>query len=166
MLMESFKITTHSAKETQKVACLFAQEIVKSDFNRKNALVVALDGNLGGGKTTFAQGFAKGLGVREKVLSPTFVIMRHHLLINNRRIFHFRRFVHIDAYRLKSTQELHPLGWQDILKDKDAIVLVEWEDRIRRALPKEYIRVQFEFLSERERKIIIQNVYQHKRKKE
>jgi len=144
------EITTNSAKETQKVARLFARELLKSDVDRKNALVIALEGNLGGGKTTFAQGFARGLGIREKVLSPTFVIMRGY----NRRMFHFRRFVHMDAYRISGVKELRLLGWQDILQDKNAIVLVEWADRIRRALPKEYIRIQFEFVDEKTRKII------------
>ena len=144
------EITTNSAKETRKVARLFARELLKSDVDRKNALVIALEGNLGGGKTTFAQGFARGLGIREKVLSPTFVIMRGY----NRRMFHFRRFVHMDAYRISGVKELRLLGWQDILQDKNAIVLVEWADRIRRALPKEYIRIQFEFVDEKTRKII------------
>ena len=148
--MAVLEITTNSAKETQKVARLFARELLKSDVDRKNALVIALEGNLGGGKTTFAQGFARGLGIREKVLSPTFVIMRGY----NRRMFHFRRFVHMDAYRISGVKELRLLGWQDILQDKNAIVLVEWADRIRRALPKEYIRIQFEFVDEKTRKII------------
>ena len=111
--------------------------------------MIALEGDLGGGKTTFAQGFARGLGVRENVLSPTFVIMRRHHM----RKSHFRIFVHIDAYRIEKLKELQMLGWRDILKDRKAIVLVEWADRIRRALPKEYIRVQFTFVDEKTRKI-------------
>ena len=155
MFMKSLEITTKSAKETQKVAHLFAKEILKSDFDRKNAVVVALEGDLGGGKTTFSQGFSRGLGVREKVLSPTFVIMRQHLL--NSRMFHFRRFVHMDAYRISGVKELRLLGWQDIIQDKNAIVLVEWADRIRRALPKEYIRIRFTFVDENERLIVFES---------
>lgn len=147
--MKSLEITTSSAKETQKVACLFAQELTRFDLVKKGALVIALEGDLGGGKTTFAQGFARGLGIREKVLSPTFIIMRSHNLQKS----DFRRFVHIDAYRLKNTSELRVLGWQGILKDKESVVLVEWADRVRKALPKEYIRIQFEFVDEKMRKL-------------
>ncbi len=151
--MKHIKLTTNSPKETQNVARLFAKELMRFSLVRNGALVVALEGDLGGGKTTFAQGFARGLGIREKVLSPTFVIMR----IFNLRKVTFRRFVHIDAYRLKGVKELQPLGWRYILQDRETIVLVEWADRVRRALPKGYIQVKFEFLSENERHIIIQS---------
>ena len=120
---------------------------------------MALEGNLGGGKTTFAQGFARGLGVREKVLSPTFVILKSFKLHSPAGGSCFKKLVHIDAYRLKSARELRSLGWQDILKDKDTIVLVEWADRVQRALPPAYIRISFEFLNEHERRIIIEHAH-------
>ena len=135
--MRLLEITTHSTKETQKIARLLSREILRSEIERKGALVIALEGDLGGGKTTFAQGFAKGLGIREKILSPTFVILKRFML----HVSCFKNFVHMDAYRVESTRELRVLGWQDILKDREAIVLVEWADRIKKALPKEYIRI-------------------------
>ena len=155
MLMKFVEITTHSTKETQKVARLIALELLRSDIKKKGALVVALEGDLGGGKTTFTQGFARGLGIREKVLSPTFVIMKRFNLPRQARIYDlgFKNFIHIDAYRIEHIKELHMLGWKDILKDKEVIVLVEWADRVRRALPKEYIRIQFEFVDEKTRNI-------------
>jgi tRNA threonylcarbamoyladenosine biosynthesis protein TsaE len=152
--MKNLIITTRSAKETQKRAYLLAQKLTRSNLVKNSALVIALEGDLGGGKTTFTQGFARGLGVREKILSPTFVVMR----ILNFRKLDFRKFVHIDAYRLKNAKELQSLGWKDILKDKQIIILVEWADKIRRVLPREYIRIRFEFINENERKIIMQNV--------
>lgn len=150
-IMKQLTITTYSAKETQKVARLFAQELVKSGINRKTATVLALNGNLGGGKTTFTQGFARGLGIRDKITSPTFVILKSFKF----QASSFRKFIHMDAYRLKSARELHPLGWRDILKDKDAIVLVEWADRIQKALPKKYIHIRFEFVDEKTRVICV-----------
>ena len=69
------KYTTTSYKQTQKFGENFAKEILKLQ-PQKQAIVLALHGNLGGGKTTFLQGFAKGLGIKEKILSPTFVIMK------------------------------------------------------------------------------------------
>ena len=149
--METLEITTHSPKEMQQLPMLLARELTASGIAVKGALVLALEGDLGGGKTTFAQGFAKGLGIREKILSPTFVIMR----IFNMRKSDFRKFVHIDAYRLKSVKELQTLGWKGILQERQAIVLVEWADRVRRALPEEYIRIQFEFVDEKTRNITI-----------
>lgn len=142
-------ITTHFPEETKKLAELFARELLKSNFNRKGALVVALEGDLGGGKTTFVKGFARGLGIHEKILSPTFVIMKRFKIHDSR----FKNFVHIDAYRLNSVRELRVLGWQDILKDKGNMVLVEWADRIRGALLKEYICIQFEFIDEKMRRL-------------
>ena len=153
VLMKPLKITTHSAKETQRVAYLLARELLKADLKRAGALVIALEGDLGGGKTTFTQGFARGLGVREKILSPTFVIMKRYKL----QAKSYKLFFHIDAYRLSGAKELRPLGWRDILKDKEAIVLVEWADRVRRVLPKEYIRFQFEFVDEKTRNITIEH---------
>ena len=66
---------TKSYKQTQKLGENFAKEILKSPVN-KGAIVLGLQGNLGGGKTTFLQGFAKGLNIKEKILSPTFVILK------------------------------------------------------------------------------------------
>lgn len=149
--MKAIDITTHSAKETQKIATLLAREILRSDIERDGALVAALEGDLGGGKTTFAQGFARGLGIREKILSPTFVIMKSYSLLTT----HYKLFFHLDAYRLKNARELRSLGWKDILKDKEAIVFVEWADRVRQALPKEYIQIKFEFVDKKTRNITL-----------
>lgn len=151
VFMKSLEITTKSAKETQKVAALLALEILHTNIKRNGALVIALEGNLGGGKTTFAQGFARGIGIRQKVLSPTFVIMRLHTI----RKSHFRTLVHIDAYRIEKLNELQMLGWRDILKDRESIVLVEWADLIQKALPKECIRIRFEFVDEKTRNITL-----------
>ena len=147
-------MTTYSAQETQKIAHLFAVELMKSNLVRNGALVIALEGDLGGGKTTFAQGFARGLGVREKILSPTFVILKNYPLPTT----HYKQFIHIDAYRLSGIKELQPLGWRDILKNKEAIVLIEWADRVWKALPKEYLRITFKFLDKDVRKIVMQSV--------
>jgi tRNA threonylcarbamoyladenosine biosynthesis protein TsaE len=151
--MEPIRFTTHSAKETQRIARLFARELANAAISAKGALVVALEGDLGGGKTTFAQGFANGLGIRENVLSPTFVILKSYKL----RIPGYTLFCHIDAYRLKNARELQILGWEDILQDVKAIILVEWADRVRAALPQGCIRIAFEFLNENERRITMQN---------
>ena len=122
---------TKSYKQTQKVGEDFAKEILKLGL-KGNAIVLGLQGNLGGGKTTFLQGFAKGLGIKEKVLSPTFVIQKK-----------FGDFYHFDCYRIKKASELKILGVREILMDPENLVLIEWPERISRILPKKILKINF-----------------------
>ncbi len=133
------EIRTRSAKETRGIARLLALEAVRAK-NKTSALVIALSGNLGSGKTTFVQGFAQGLGIRERVLSPTFVLMKIYALQKRVRLKHF---VHIDCYRIHSSHGIIPLGVKEIFKDARAIVFIEWPERIRTLIPKHAIWVQF-----------------------
>ncbi|MBI4224849.1 MAG: tRNA (adenosine(37)-N6)-threonylcarbamoyltransferase complex ATPase subunit type 1 TsaE [Candidatus Sungbacteria bacterium] len=130
-------ITTKHWKETQKVAALLASEV--RGVETTHALVIALNGELGAGKTTFTQGFCRAFGVRENVTSPTFVLMKTYQLrpVQNNR--HFRHLVHIDCYRIEDAVELLHLGLDDILADPDAIVLIEWANRIKNILPDDAI---------------------------
>lgn len=136
------EIQTNSAAETQKIARGFARALEPK--KRGGAVVVALEGELGAGKTTFAQGFARALGVQENVRSPTFVLMKIYELrqaTRNKRQG-FKHLVHIDCYRIQSPKDLLHLGFKEILKDKDAIILIEWADRIK-ILPSDAIWVKF-----------------------
>lgn len=142
-------LITKSAEETKIVAKLFAEAIVK-DMAAKGAVVVALEGPLGAGKTTFAQGFAEGLGVKEKVKSPTFVLVHKHALKKKSR---FKYFYHADCYRLESEKDASAIGLDEAMRDPENIVLVEWARRIKKALPKDTIRVTFTHINERTRKI-------------
>lgn len=96
------------------------------------AALVTLSGNLGAGKTTFVQALAQALGVTEPVVSPTYVLMKSYELHNQP----FARLVHIDAYRLASGQEFAALEPASFLLDEDALVCIEWPERIEGALPK------------------------------
>ena len=111
----------------------------------KDSLVIGLVGDLGGGKTTFLQGFAKGLGIKEKILSPTFIIIRK-----------IKNFYHIDCYRIKKAKELLDLGFRRIISSPGNIVAIEWADRVKSLLPKNYILVKFEFVGSDIRKITIE----------
>ena len=71
--------TTNSSKETQVLGEKLAKKILEAGL-QKSAVVLGLRGNLGGGKTTFMQGFAKGLGINEKILSPTYVIQKRFVI--------------------------------------------------------------------------------------
>lgn len=130
---------TKGAAETKKAAATIAVEVVRAKHEK--AFVVALEGELGAGKTTFVQGFARALGVKENVLSPTFVLMKIYKLPIN---FKLKHLIHIDCYRIDSPKDLLHLGFRDLLKDKDAIILIEWADRIRRLIPKDAVWIHFE----------------------
>ena len=125
---------------------------------RKGAVVLALRGDLGTGKTTFAQGFLKGLGVKKRVASPTFVIIRRRALrrSHSARRKVFTNIFHIDAYRLKSAAHLAALGFKEILADPGNIVLIEWAERAKKTVPKRALWLTFlHGKRENERSIII-----------
>ena len=128
------KITT-SAKQTQA----FGQEFAK---NLAEGAVVCLRGDLGAGKTTLVQGIAKGLGVARKINSPTFIIARR-----------YHRLWHVDLYRLNSLDEAKAMGIEEILEDKDRIILIEWPAKIESLLPRKRWEIKLEHVSENERKI-------------
>ncbi|OGZ95881.1 MAG: tRNA (adenosine(37)-N6)-threonylcarbamoyltransferase complex ATPase subunit type 1 TsaE [Candidatus Sungbacteria bacterium RIFCSPHIGHO2_01_FULL_50_25] len=132
-------IRTKNKRETEKIASILAKEVARARVG-KGAAIIALSGNLGAGKTTFAQGFARALGIRERVLSPTFVIMKIYAV--QKRIW-TRHFVHIDCYRMRSACDIAPLGVKEIFKDTRAIVVVEWPERIRRLIPRNALWVRF-----------------------
>ena len=128
------EVLTKSSVETKKVAAFLARSL-------KKGVVIAMEGNLGSGKTTFVQGFAKALGIRENVLSPTFVLMKIYPLSKKKKLKHL---IHIDCYRLGSPSDLRHLGFRNLLKDKDAIILIEWADRIKKLIPlKNVIWIKF-----------------------
>ncbi|MDP8986841.1 MAG: tRNA (adenosine(37)-N6)-threonylcarbamoyltransferase complex ATPase subunit type 1 TsaE [Actinomycetota bacterium] len=95
--------------------------------------VVLLVGDLGAGKTAFAQGFAAGLGVKEPVTSPTFTLVRTY---TGRLRLH-----HVDVYRLEHLQEALDLGLAEMV-DEGAVTVVEWGDAVAPALPREFLEVR------------------------
>ncbi len=105
--------------------------------NISGATVVALSGELGAGKTTFAQAMAKALGVEETVTSPTFVLEKIYALENQK----FARLVHVDAYRLKVAHELEVLGWKELLQDPGNLIILEWPENVADVVPKDAIRI-------------------------
>lgn len=130
---------------------MFAKEALRSPALR-HALVLALQGELGAGKTTFVQGFAKGLGVRERVLSPTFVISRRFRIPRHALL---KSLFHIDCYRFKKPSELLLIGWKDILKDPANVVMLEWPERVAKLLPKDTLYIKFSHQERNKRTISV-----------
>jgi tRNA threonylcarbamoyladenosine biosynthesis protein TsaE len=98
------------------------------------ATVLALEGTLGAGKTTFTQGLARAMGVREKIQSPTFVLLKMYDLPKAKNGFF--RFLHLDLYRLNTIRDLKPLRLKELFHDEHALVVIEWPERARGAIPK------------------------------
>ena len=146
------EILTKSARQTKKLGEVLAKKI-RCKGNKK-ALVFGLVGDLGGGKTTFLQGFARGLGIKRKILSPTFVIMKRYQLTDY-PIEKLSNFYHFDCYRIRKPKEILDLGFKKIISGPKNIIASEWAERIKKILPQNTIWINFEFVDKNKRKIKI-----------
>ncbi len=112
------------------------------------ASIIALRGDLGAGKTTFVQGVAAALGV-DAITSPTFVIQKSYAITQTNIQTSFQKLVHIDAYRLESTQELLQLGFAELANEMSTLIFIEWPERVPGITPTETLL--FTWISENER---------------
>jgi len=126
---------SESPEQTRKIARDLAKKLRQGD-------VVCLFGDLGTGKTVFVQGLAAGLGIKKRVLSPSFLTMRE-----------YNKLVHLDFYH-QTDDNIKGLDLQEVFAS-GKIVVVEWADRIRKFLPKKRLDIFFNFLDEQTRKIQI-----------
>jgi tRNA threonylcarbamoyladenosine biosynthesis protein TsaE len=133
---------TKNGKQTRLLGEKFAKNLKPGD-------VLAFYGNLGSGKTTFIQGLAKGLGVNRRVISPTFIIVRHYKIEKG-------NFYHIDLYRTETENDLIGLGIDEIIIDKENINAFEWAEKLGKLLPKKRIDINCKYVSENEREITIE----------
>ena len=136
---------TFTKKEIPKIA----QAILSSLKQGVSATVVALTGDLGAGKTTLTQAIARELGIKENVISPTFVIMKRYTIQDTR----YKFLVHIDAYRLDSHKELERLGWSEIIANPENLVLIEWPERVSEIIPKTAHLISLSHKTDDEREI-------------
>ncbi len=138
-------------KMTLEKLHIIAGKIIDKVHSLKSdtATVVALHGDLGAGKTTLTQEIAKQLEVRESVISPTFVIMKKYKVVDKK----FKYLIHIDAYRLNSSEELLKLGWQEIFEDKDNLIIIEWPENVSDCIPKDVCTIKLSHTDESTRSI-------------
>jgi len=133
--MELYKeIITYTTDETEAVGRALASEIVASATLPR---FIAMEGDLGVGKTVFVRGFTSAVSPGSAVRSPTFALVNEYRK-GSVPVFHF------DMYRINDDDELYSIGFYDYLADKRAICLVEWSENISYAFPREYFKVSIE----------------------
>ena len=136
-------IITNSAKETEEFAKSYAKTLNKGD-------VLLLSGDMGAGKTVFTKGLAKGLGIDEEILSPTYAYLNVHGNLANKNLLY-----HYDCYRLSSGEDAEALGLTDYFNDPNIICVIEWSENIVDALPNNCKKVTIEKIDENKRKITV-----------
>ena len=150
------KHKTFDSKETQALGAHIVETLLQ-EKKKHYATVIALYGDLGGGKTTFTQGVAKALGVKETVPSPTFIIERIYTIKKKS----FIRFIHIDAYRFDNEQQLQTIGWGDMIQDPKNFIMIEWADKVEKSIPKYAIKIYFKTSDAHENARHIDVIYPH-----
>ena len=149
-----------SEEETKLIARGLLESAV--GIRQDSALVIALEGKLGAGKTRFVQGVAEYLRISRNVTSPTFVLMKKYNIPSKVFLKQIKTLYHFDCYRINSSKEILDIGWQNIITDPSNIVLAEWAERINDILSQNTIKITIKEKSENEREIIIKNLYESK----
>ncbi len=141
------QIISKSITDTQNIAKDLAKDILAN--TKPN--VVLLEGELGGGKTTFSQGFLASLGVDKTVTSPTFVIMKPYTIPESEY-----KVYHLDLYRLNQEWEVLDLGIMDIIQNSKNILLIEWASKTPKLWENiAHTKINFEVINSNERIINI-----------
>ncbi len=136
---------SNTEKETRNIAQKYSKSL-------KGGEVIGLKGKLGAGKTVFVKGLAKGLGVKETITSPTFVLMK----VYNTSHKNIKHLVHIDAYRLTNSEDLESIGVYDYF-DKKNVIIIEWPQKIPQI--KKFVTnyVDIKFINPKQREIIFKS---------
>lgn len=129
---------SRSPQETSRLANLLAKETLKTKPGKK-ALVIALTGELGSGKTTFIKALLRGLGIKTRITSPTFIFSRPYQLSKSpiAAVWHF------DLYRLNSPRETKELGLKEATHNPQNLVLIEWAGKVKNLLPQGTLWIKF-----------------------
>lgn len=144
------KLISKSAEETQKIAFDLAQKIIKT----KKGAVIALEGELGAGKTVFVKGFAKALGIKSKIKSPTFVLMKKYEIETRDKKKETKFLYHLDCYRVRDEKDLKISELKEIFEESHDMILIEWAERIKKILPQPHIKIHIDHIDKNIRKII------------
>lgn len=138
------ELVTNSANDTIEFGKSVARAVEKG-------AVISLVGDLGAGKTTFAKGVARGLGIMGNVTSPTFTILNEYVG-EEKKLYHF------DFYRIEDPDELVELGFEDYFPSADGLTIVEWAEKAPSVLPKKFYQISFEKIDDDKRKIVFEEI--------
>jgi len=138
----SLEFLSHSPEQTRRLGVRLGELLKSGD-------VICLAGDLGSGKTTLAQGIARGWGALDPVTSPTFVIVNEYRRADGAALYH------VDAFRLSGSQEAEVMGLREQLEDQGPVV-VEWPERIEDVLPQERIWITLSWVEEFRRGLYIE----------
>lgn len=136
----SFEVISRSPTQTRRVGMRLGELLMPGD-------VVCMEGDLGAGKTTLAQGIASGWGSYDSVTSPTFVLINVYRRLDQSQLFH------LDAYRLSGPEEALDLDIDAMLAGGPLIV--EWADRVSEALPGEFLWIKMKFINDEQRDFVV-----------
>ena len=136
-------IVSKSVVDTENVGRDVAKNIAKGR-------VISLRGSLGAGKTVFAKGFARALGINEAIVSPTFTLVQEY----DGKM----KMYHLDLYRLSGEDEFESMGGEDFLYPEDGVTLIEWSEKIEDMLPDDTIYVNITINDDLSRNIEIEGL--------
>jgi tRNA threonylcarbamoyladenosine biosynthesis protein TsaE len=136
----SFEVISRSVTQTRRIGMRLGELLLPGD-------VICMEGNLGAGKTTLAQGIASGWGSYDSVTSPSYVLVNVYRRLDQNRLFH------LDAYRLSGSEEALDLDLDAMLAQGP--LLVEWADRIQEALPDDYLWIKMQLINDEQRDYIV-----------
>lgn len=138
---------SNNEKETRKLGREFSLILTGGE-------VVCLKGDLGAGKTTFVQGMMEILAPGKRILSPTFIIVRHYTVEQKEA----KSLYHVDLYRMENYRNIEGLGILELMNKKENIFLIEWPERFGEKLPENRIEYNFQITGDNQR-IIKKNIY-------
>lgn len=140
----TLEFLSHSPQQTQRIGVRLGELLPPY-------CVLLLQGDLGAGKTTLAQGIARGWGSLDVVTSPTFVLINEYRRADGQKLYH------VDAFRLSGSQEAEALGLEELFLNEGP-VMVEWPNRIEQILPDRYLRIELHWAEESRRNLQIHAV--------
>jgi len=145
-------VISKSPHITQELGQTIGKFVLSHKHSLKTALVVAIEGEFGAGKTVFTKGFAKGVGIRKTIKSPTFILMHPYRISNH----FFKTFYHFDVYRLRNEKDLKSLNFNKILENPLNLILIEWSERVKKILPKKRINIHIDHINKNARKFVVE----------
>jgi tRNA threonylcarbamoyladenosine biosynthesis protein TsaE len=144
--MKKVQYITKSLDETKEVAEKLLKKLIPT---QDQATVVFFEGDLGAGKTTFTKALAKELGVKDTVISPTFILEKKYAITKSK---YYKTLIHIDAYRFEDPKEAKVLGLSEYVSNPQNLIIIEWPSKLGKSI-KADVKVSFVSLSETSKKI-------------